>query len=559
MMTYPLPFRVIALLFGVFWFWGILLGGGFAHGQLRVVSYNSLGGPRAGTETILRSMGEESRNGIAKPLDVLLLQEQDGPFGDTQAFVDLLNGMYEDEGITYARGDVIGGPFSPNTLRQTIVYNSQTVELTSEAAFGSTGGSNQARQALRYQLRPSGYDSTAEFYIYNSHYKAGDSSSDAARRNAEANNIRNNSDALGEGSYAIYAGDHNIYRSNESAWQTLTSAGAGQAHDPVDQVGIWHDNASFADVHTQSPCNGAGCVGTGGGMDDRFDFQLVTGEFLDGEGLSYIGPTTDEMIGLQHSYHTFGNNGSTYNDNINFGNTISFPGVTSHSKSEILDALWASSDHLPVVADYQIPAKMEAILSAVPETLVEGEEFSLELMVRNAAEVVAVNGADELDFSVRSAELGGALLDFSAFSQVDDALGGGVDYDLPLDTTSPGLKFDVLEVASGSPGVQNQYIEFPIEYEVLAAGLIGDYNQDDVVDAADYTYWRDRLGQATTLPNEDPSATPGQVTYDDYLVWKQQFGTTAGSGAPAGGAVPEPAGAALLLVGLMALPRQRCS
>ena len=34
-------------------------------------------------------------------------------------------------------------------------------------------------------------------------------------------------------------------------------------------------------------------------MDDRFDFQLVSGEFLDGQGLNYIG----------NSYHSFGNNG----------------------------------------------------------------------------------------------------------------------------------------------------------------------------------------------------------------------------------------------------------
>lgn len=31
--------------------------------------------------------------------------------------------------------------------------------------------------------------------------------------------------------------------------------------------------------------------GASGGMDDCFDFQLVSASVLDGEGLSYIGPT----------------------------------------------------------------------------------------------------------------------------------------------------------------------------------------------------------------------------------------------------------------------------
>ena len=51
--------------------------------------------------------------------------------------------------------------------------------------------------------------------------------------------------------------------------------------------------SSFADVHTQSPVR-TNCTLVSGGMDDRFDFQLVTGELLDGEGLSYIGPTSTD-------------------------------------------------------------------------------------------------------------------------------------------------------------------------------------------------------------------------------------------------------------------------
>jgi probable HAF family extracellular repeat protein len=86
--------------------------------------------------------------------------------------------------------------------------------------------------------------------------------------------------------------------------------------------------------------------------------------------------------------------------------------------------------------------------------------------------------------------------------------------------------------------------------------LPGDYNQNGIVDTADYTVWRDRLGQSTTLANEHPAAaTPGLVDAEDYAFWKANFGQTLGAGAAAhlapgdspgaNYAVPEPAALAL--------------
>lgn len=62
---------------------------------------------------------------------------------------------------------------------------------------------------------------------------------------------------------------------------------------------------------------------------------------------------------------------------------------------------------------------------------------------------------------------------------------------------------------------------------------IGDYNSDSVVNAADYTVWRDHLGETFTLANEDPNVTPTMVTPEDYDVWKANFGNAS----PAGGIV----------------------
>lgn len=98
---------------------------------------------------------------------------------------------------------------------------------------------------------------------------------------------------------------------------------------------------------------------------------------------------------------------------------------------------------------------------------------------------------------------------------------------------------------------------------VVSAGLLGDYNQNGTVDAADYTVWQDNLGSATALANDD---TPG-VGADDYTRWKNNFGNSAGAGSSAPGSaggnvasVPEPVSLVHLLsfaLALLALRRQR--
>jgi len=83
------------------------------------------------------------------------------------------------------------------------------------------------------------------------------------------------------------------------------------------------------------------------------------------------------------------------------------------------------------------------------------------------------------------------------------------------------------------------------------AGVAGDYNGNGIVDGADYVLWRD----GGTLQN-DPN--PGNPTAQ-YNFWRSRFGATSGGGAALGGsaAVPEPASAILMLVGLAAFRLRR--
>jgi hypothetical protein len=91
--------------------------------------------------------------------------------------------------------------------------------------------------------------------------------------------------------------------------------------------------------------------------------------------------------------------------------------------------------------------------------------------------------------------------------------------------------------------------------EVISA-LLGDYNGNGVVDAADYPVWRRSLGQIGTGLAADGN-NDGVVDHADFDVWRAHFGQTAsgaGSGTAANAAVPEPATMPMmLLVGILAM------
>lgn len=104
-----------------------------------------------------------------------------------------------------------------------------------------------------------------------------------------------------------------------------------------------------------------------------------------------------------------------------------------------------------------------------------------------------------------------------------------------------------LRFTSWSPGHNNVYSYIRAE---PPAALAGDYNQDALVDAADYVAWR-------------KGASPNPNTIGDYNTWRANFGSGAGTGAgdnglSAGSAVPEPTfGYALLGSAVLAFRRAK--
>src|SRR5690606_30033201 len=79
--------------------------------------------------------------------------------------------------------------------------------------------------------------------------------------------------------------------------------------DPAQREGNWHENRNFMDVHTQSTrisSTGVG-GGAGAGMDDRFDFIMMSSNIRTNEKLKHV----------PSSYLSCGNNEICYKETIN--------------------------------------------------------------------------------------------------------------------------------------------------------------------------------------------------------------------------------------------------
>ncbi|TWT48567.1 carbohydrate-binding protein [Botrimarina hoheduenensis] len=104
-----------------------------------------------------------------------------------------------------------------------------------------------------------------------------------------------------------------------------------------------------------------------------------------------------------------------------------------------------------------------------------------------------------------------------------------------LGVTSPGTSIEASE-----------YLRL-----VLVAGLPGDYNNDQVVDLADYTVWRDTFDSESLLAADGDG--DGRVDADDYEIWRANFGRSSGSSTT----IPEPSGLAVVAFLLARWPWRR--
>ncbi|TWT94037.1 hypothetical protein Pla108_37490 [Botrimarina colliarenosi] len=161
---------------------------------------------------------------------------------------------------------------------------------------------------------------------------------------------------------------------------------------------------------------------------------------------------------------------------------------------------------------------------------------------------IVASGIAEVDGTLSLDLLGGFNPGLGSSFTVLSAAGGVLGAFADLDTGAAPLGDGLVWEAVYNPTTVQ------VRVELL---LPGDFNNDGMVDAADYTVYRDNLGLAVTLPG-DP--TPGSVAAADHAVWAANYGAVAPAPAMAfatAASVPEPAAAGLVLIAMAGLATRR--
>ncbi|MFP5471590.1 MAG: T9SS type A sorting domain-containing protein [Bacteroidia bacterium] len=305
---------------------------------LVVMSYNLLNFPNGrddcGTNITITNRVDTLKKIIqyVKPDILMVCELQD------QAGADLiLNNALNVDGITYYQR----ATFVPNQstsfteLNNLFFYNSTKVTLKRQDEILT--GTRDVGEYIVYGKDPnlSTTNDTTFIDFYTTHLKAGNTSTDISDRASECNDVRTHIDAKPSGRNNVIGGDFNFYDAAEAGYQTLCYSGTYPFNDPISAEGVWTSNSSFSAVHTQSTrfSESIECGATGG-VDDRFDFLLISDNVISG---------SNRVEYVPNSYDNLGNNGSTYNESINDATN------TDATPDSVLNALYYMSDHLPII------------------------------------------------------------------------------------------------------------------------------------------------------------------------------------------------------------------
>ncbi len=356
--------------FWVVFFLGFLtLGGRLASAQtydtVRVMTYNLLNYP--GNNSATRNPEFRKILRYVSP-DILVVQEMISAAGVSGFLSNVLN---SGQPGTYSSAPFLDGPDTDNAL----FFKSSLFSFVDTTVLHT-----QLRDITGFQLRPAGVGAdSVDLRIYSCHLKS--SQGFEQDRLAEADTLRNHLNSLPDGLFLITAGDMNLYTSTEPAYQELIgsqSDNSGRLYDPINSLGDWNNNSSFAGVHTQSTrTDNLGDGGATGGLDDRFDFLLLSYAFQSGSRWHYVNGTYTEV----------GNDGNHFNQSINAGTNTAVP-------DSVANALHTVSDHLPVYLDLyrslQAPASLVVTLPNSGETWYAGYAQNITWSSQNLSGTVSI-------------------------------------------------------------------------------------------------------------------------------------------------------------------------
>lgn len=201
----------------------------------------------------------------------------------------------------------------------------------------------------------------------------------------------------------LIMGDFNMYRASESGYQVLTQTYPNSDAlfvDPLAHlggVGEWNNNGQFAPFHTQSTRRYSDECFSSGGLDDRFDFILMSDEiFMGFNRIKYI----------DRSYKAIGNDGNHFDQSINQNDNSAVPTV-------VADALYDASDHLPVTMKLLVYDHLDVEETPVVSYRVYPNPVSDQLMVSARGPYSIVNMMGQV---MKIGQLDGSGIDVSALA-----------------------------------------------------------------------------------------------------------------------------------------------
>lgn len=423
---------------------------------VRIMVYNTLRYPGSTIDPARKLAFQNIVSDIGP--DMLIAVEIEDNIKAAFLFIDILEVLEP--------GEWTFSPFSTLGDLSVVVYFKTAVFDDLLGAVNITG---DPRDSRRWHYGLDGYTSNeATFYPIGMHFKAGSTPTDAARRASTANNARNNSNTFFSPTDRwFYCGDLNLQDTTEAAYIALTGNQAdndGQAVDPLNPTLAfqpWHNNVVFRFFHTQSTRTAnLGDGGATGGLDDRFDFILMSSQLMGTTGLSYI----------PGSFREYGNDGLHFNLAINTAPTNADVGQA------LADDLHIASDHLPILMDLQIPAKVSADQASLDfGTVIQGSTAELTLTVSNAAVL-----PDPEDLSYSFAAPAGFTAPSGSFTHTVGNPGNA--HIISMDTGTLGMKSGTLVINSND--VDIPALNIAVSGDVVTAPL-GDLNHNGVVDFPD--------------------------------------------------------------------------
>ena len=397
----------------------------FAQQSINVMSYNLFRFPSANPanrELILKDIL------ATYPVDLLMVCEL-----ETEAGANLiLNQALLPLNANYQRA-VFYTNSSSNTdyIQQLVFYNSQKLILVSQQIYPTT-----IRDLNRYTFKLNTVEAVTNpvyLEVFVAHLKSSTGTVNQQDRLAMVTVFTNALASIPNNHYVLYGGDFNFYTASEPGYQEiLDPTNAIVMRDPVNAAGSWQDNPNFKTVHTQcTRVSNAGFgsgvnAGGSGGMDDRFDFIMMSQNFWNAGNLTYV----------PNSYQAYGNNGNCLNLDINDSS------CTGTFSQTLRDYLYWMSDHVPVVM------QMETNQNFLSTT-----HYSLQsLQLENTITSTSLHGSTTLPLANTSYQIVNLLGELVQKNNLY-----GTTFEIPVYELPKGMYF--LIITNGTSSLKKKFIK----------------------------------------------------------------------------------------------------